>query len=169
MLCRFSLLWLLSVIFLSISSNAFRPPVSYHRLSSKAWTRRGEPASWVVCRVQPSNDDGDEEGNKTKDAVPEKKSLEKTPPVPEPYQSQEEAEQKTFNRLLLPQRIGEIFNRSVYAVGIVFVLSSIALNFFGYSYVVRDGHLDIDTLEARQFADEINRPLLRKQAGKIDE
>jgi len=128
-----------------------------------------QPAISVVCRVQPSSDDDGEEGNKTNDAaVPEKKLLEKTPPVQqEPYQSQEEAEQQTFNRLLLPQRIGETFNRAVYAVGIIFVLSAIALNFFGYDYVVRDGHLVIDTLEARQFADEINRPLQRKQAGKI--
>ena len=87
--------------------------------------RREPAATWVVCRVQPSNDDDDgggEEGSKPKDAVPEKKLLEDEKPVrDEPYQSEEEAEQKVFNRLLLPQRIGEIANRAFYAAGIIFV------------------------------------------------
>lgn len=38
---------------------------------------------------------------------------------------------------------------------IIFVLVGYILQVFGYSYVVEDGHLRIDTLEYRQFHDEV--------------
>jgi hypothetical protein len=40
---------------------------------------------------------------------------------------------------------------------ILFVLIGFVLNIFGYSYVVEDGHLRIDTLDYRQFHDEVVR------------
>lgn len=47
------------------------------------------------------------------------------------------------------------FNRAIWAFGILFIVSSFILESFGYSYVVVDNHLEINTLDYRQFQDEV--------------
>jgi hypothetical protein len=47
------------------------------------------------------------------------------------------------------------FNRAIWAFGILFIVSAFVLESFGYSYVVVDNHLEINTLEFRQFQNEI--------------
>ena len=69
------------------------------------------------------------------------------------YEKQQEAERRVMNRLLLSQRIG----KSINTLAIVFIGTSLLLNLVGYDFVVRNGHLGIDTMEARQFLNEVQR------------
>jgi hypothetical protein len=69
------------------------------------------------------------------------------------YEQQEKAARKVNQNLLLGYRLEKAFNASLWG----FVIVGFALNFFGYGYVLKDGHLDIDTLENRQFQRELNR------------
>lgn len=66
-------------------------------------------------------------------------------------------ETQRLNRLLFPQRFGDALTR----VGWLFVGVGILLNSLGYGYVLSDGKLRIDTLENRQFQNEINRNFKR--------
>ena len=69
------------------------------------------------------------------------------------YEKQQQAERQVMNRLLLSQRIGKFIN----ALAIVFIGTGLLLNLVGYDFVMRDGQLGIDTLEARQFLNEVQR------------
>mmetsp|Transcript_24309 Transcript_24309/g.36032 ORF Transcript_24309/g.36032 Transcript_24309/m.36032 type:complete len:176 (-) Transcript_24309:237-764(-) len=67
-------------------------------------------------------------------------------------QIEERANRKNMNRLMLLPRIGQALTGLAYA----FVISSIALQIFGYGYVRGpNGFLDITTLENRAFQLEL--------------
>lgn len=91
-------------------------------------------------------------------------SPDQSEPIRDFYQKQEDADRKLMNRLLLPQRIGQFFN----TLAIAFILAGILLNLAGYDFVVRDGKVGIDTIEARQFRDEVNRSSSRRGGGNND-
>ena len=76
------------------------------------------------------------------------------------YQKQQEADRKIMNKLLLPQRMGQWIN----TLAILFILAGFCLNVVGYDFVVRDGRLGIDTMEARQFLNEVNRRPSRRSS-----
>lgn len=71
---------------------------------------------------------------------------------------EEEVSRRVFNRLLLPTRLGEAFNKTLWAL----VLFQFLLNAFGYSFLLKDGSLVIDTLENQQFQQEIRRSSRRE-------
>jgi len=130
----------------------------------------------VVCQVQPTNTSNDNDTDDDDDPLrPEEEEETKKPqarikqhsndqqkvPIRDFYAKQEEAERRVMYRLLLPQRIGKFIN----TVAIVFILTGILLEVAGYSFVVRDGKLGVDTLEARQFLEEVNRGGSRRDAS----
>jgi hypothetical protein len=69
--------------------------------------------------------------------------------------SEEESSKKVFDRLALPGRIGEAVTSAAY----LFVACGLLLNVFGYSYVLKDNHITIDTLENRQFVREATKSM----------
>jgi len=69
------------------------------------------------------------------------------------YEKETEASQKVFGNLLITQN----FDSIVIGAGFVVIVFGFALNYFGYDYVVKDGRLTIDTIEARQFQDEVRK------------
>jgi hypothetical protein len=71
----------------------------------------------------------------------------------ETAQIEQESSQKVLQTLLIPYYLGKAVNL---ALG-VFLFSAIVLNMFGFSYIVRDHWITIDTLDNRQFQDEIVR------------
>jgi len=75
----------------------------------------------------------------------------------EPQLSEEEFSQLNFDRLMLPQRIGEAFNKASYYFAIAIIISGTALQLNGYSWFLKDGHLEIVTLQERQFITEVVR------------
>ena len=70
-------------------------------------------------------------------------------------QKEEESSKKVIQNLTAGRGLGTI----VTAAGWAFVLIGFVLNMFGYDYVVRDGRVTIDTVEARQFQMEVNRAM----------
>jgi hypothetical protein len=69
--------------------------------------------------------------------------------------SEEESSKKVFDRLALPGRIGEAVQSAAY----LFVACGLLLNVFGYSYVIQDKHITIDTLEHRNFVRESTKSM----------
>ena len=67
--------------------------------------------------------------------------------------TEEEATREVFGRLLFFDR----FRNLGYFVGIGIIVIGYVLRYFGYDYVVDERGLRIDTVEARQFQDEIVR------------
>ena len=58
-----------------------------------------------------------------------------------------------MNNLLLPTRLNNAVTAALYAL----VLLGVVLNIFGYDYYMKDGHFVSDTLENRQFENEVRR------------
>lgn len=73
----------------------------------------------------------------------------------ETQQLEQESSRKVRQTLLFPYYLGKAVN---VAVGVL-LLSSIILNMFGLSYTVRDHWITIDTLENREFQDELVRSM----------
>jgi hypothetical protein len=76
---------------------------------------------------------------------------------PKTREEEEKASREVTDRLLLPSRLGAVFGEAFQYVAIAFIVMSFFLNMNGYSFLFKDGSLTIDTLEARQFQDEIVR------------
>jgi hypothetical protein len=70
-------------------------------------------------------------------------------------EKEEESSKKVFNNLTAGNGLGTI----VTGAGWTFVVIGFILNMFGYDYVVRDGRVTIDTVEARQFQMEVNKSM----------
>jgi hypothetical protein len=71
------------------------------------------------------------------------------------YEKEEESSKKVFNNLTAGNGLGTV----VTGAGWAFVVIGFILNMFGYDYVVRDGRVTIDTVEARQFQMEVNKSM----------
>jgi hypothetical protein len=69
------------------------------------------------------------------------------------YEREAESSKKAMTNLLTFQGVGS----AIVTAGWTFVVIGLILPLFGYDYVVRDGRLTIDTVEARQFQNEVNR------------
>ena len=79
---------------------------------------------------------------------------------------EKKASKESFDRLMLPYRIGTSLNKATYAVVITFLVVNFFLNLGGYSFILKDGGLKIDTLEARQFQQEIHRSVKNPNRGE---
>ena len=81
------------------------------------------------------------------------------PEEPQKVYSEEEVGRQLMNRLTWASRL----DGASYFVGILFLLSAYGLQLFGYSYLIDDnGRVRIDTIEARQFRDEVVRSKRQK-------
>ena len=69
------------------------------------------------------------------------------------YQREQRSSNNVMSNLLTFQGAGS----AIVAAGWAFVIIGLILPMFGYDYVVKDGRVTIDTVEARQFQNEINR------------
>lgn len=74
--------------------------------------------------------------------------------------------QKIWFKLMAPYEIGRYVNTVVTTGFWIFVAGGTLLNVFGYAFVLHDGHLNVDTLQNKQFQDEIARGL-REAANNI--
>jgi hypothetical protein len=70
-------------------------------------------------------------------------------------EKEEESSKKVFDNLMAGRGVGTI----VTGAGWTFVVIGFILQMFGYDYVVRDGRVTIDTVEARQFQMEVNKSM----------
>lgn len=73
----------------------------------------------------------------------------------ETAQIEQESSNQVLQSLLFPYYLGKAIN---VAVGVL-IISQIILNMFGLSYSVQDNWITIDTLENRQFQEEIVRSM----------
>lgn len=73
----------------------------------------------------------------------------------ETAQIEQESSNQVLQSLLFPYYLGKAIN---VAVGVL-IISQIILNMFGLSYSVQDNWITIDTLESRQFQEEIVRSM----------
>ena len=85
------------------------------------------------------------------DVVPKKEKK-------EPYMSEAEAGRRLDARMNLPARIGDVFTKLTFAIGISFLVADSVLPIFGYSLVKGDnGRITIGTMDTRNFQKEIIR------------
>jgi hypothetical protein len=71
------------------------------------------------------------------------------------FRVEQEAGRKVAHRLMLPRMIVTSISQSISALAWGFLLVSFILQIFGYAFVMDSFGFRIDTLEARQFQDEI--------------
>ena len=71
------------------------------------------------------------------------------------FEKEEQASRKTMNNLLLPSRLNDAVTATLYGL----VILGLVLNIFGYDYYLKDGQFVIDTLENRQFENEVRRAM----------
>jgi hypothetical protein len=126
---------------------------------------RGEGFVPVSCSKRPlrervirlNNDDGSDEKEppEFKWKKPDKTLFTLEEMDAETAQIEQESSRRVRQSLLLPYYIGKAVNLTAY----FFIISAIVLNTFGYSYMIQDHWLTIDTLENRQFHDEIVRTI----------
>lgn len=75
-----------------------------------------------------------------------------------PEEEQDENDRAVLDRLTTPFRIGEAFNKALFAI----VFAGILLNSAGYSFMPdNNGNIKIGTMEERRFRDEIQRDMKR--------
>ena len=111
------------------------------------WIPKQQHPSLFPLTLQKNSNDSDSSSEKDKGDDARKEIL-----------SEEENARRVANRLLLPSRIGEAFNRALWTV----VLFTLILNVFGYTWVRKDnGAIVLDTIENKRFQDEINRNIPR--------
>ena len=77
------------------------------------------------------------------------------PTAADEYLSEEEASRRLEMRLMLPRMVMSYASRTVTILAWGFVVISYVLNAMGYSFVSDDSGIRIDTLEAKQFLDEV--------------
>ena len=68
---------------------------------------------------------------------------------------EQQASRKVWNSLMAPYLFGNIVNTAAWT----FVGVGILLNIFGYTYVLKDGHLTVGTYEEQRFQAELHRGL----------
>jgi hypothetical protein len=97
-----------------------------------------------------SSDDGsDNEKNKMD---------EEDDPIDE-FIAEQEASRRVTQRLMFPRLVASSISQTVTAMAWLFLISSFVLQALGYSFIVDDAGLRIDTLEAKQFQDEIAKSI----------
>lgn len=75
-----------------------------------------------------------------------------------PYMTEEEAGRRLDAQMNLPARIGDVFTKLTFAIGISFLVADSVLPVFGYSLVKGDnGRITIGTMDTRNFQKEIIR------------
>ncbi|KAL7573062.1 hypothetical protein ACA910_018750 [Epithemia clementina (nom. ined.)] len=144
-------------------SNAPPPPDDDNNLNNYKAARTNDdkinptPLTSKFDSLLSENDDVDKNNNNKNNNNNNNQSQKNAPPV---SYSEDDVGRKLMFRLTWLSRL----DRAIYAVGLVFLLSAFVLNLFGYSYLIDDhGTLRIDTLEARQFRDEIVQSNRRQQ------
>ena len=75
--------------------------------------------------------------------------------------AEQEASRKVAKRLMLPRMVATSISQTVSAFAWTFLILSFVLQIFGYSFIMDEGGLHIDTLEARQFREEIMKSTRR--------
>ncbi|CAB9503293.1 expressed unknown protein [Seminavis robusta] len=134
MSCRLHLLFGVLVACLAAACQGFTVPPCSHRIASCCQT----PTTGRLVLSSNKNDGNDDDDKKKK-----------------VYQDEEEASRKVFDSL----STGQGFDSAIFAFGIGFLVFGFLLNILGYDYVVKDGRLTIDTIEARQFQTEVNKAM----------
>ena len=75
------------------------------------------------------------------------------------YQREEESSKQVFDNLVTGPALGS----AITTAGWAFVAFGFLLNLFGYDYVVKDGRVTIDTVEARQFQKEVKKAMKQQK------
>jgi hypothetical protein len=73
--------------------------------------------------------------------------------------AEQEASKKVAKRLMLPRMVATSISQTVSAFAWTFLILSFVLQIFGYSFIMDESGLHIDTLEARQFQEEITKSM----------
>lgn len=78
----------------------------------------------------------------------------------------EEKDPFVFQNVVVMEKINKAISTTAYA----FLIIGFLLNGLGYDFTVRDGKLTVDTLEKRQFENEVNRVVKSdaKVRGEVD-
>jgi hypothetical protein len=71
--------------------------------------------------------------------------------------AEQEASRKVANRLMLPRMVATSISQTISAFAWTFLILSFVLQICGYSFMMDESGLRIDTLEARQFQEEITK------------
>jgi hypothetical protein len=76
------------------------------------------------------------------------------------FRAEEEASQKVTRRLIMPRVIMKSISQTITAIGWSFLVVSFVLQALGYALVLDDSTgLRIDTLDAQNFQQEVNRSI----------
>jgi hypothetical protein len=123
--------------------------------TSAPWTG-GVPRTRL--RAAPPSENEPEDTVKNKDDADDQKNLVAYEDMDlETSLVEQQQSNKVWNSLMAPYAIGGVLTDVITKLGWTFVLVGFLLEAFGYSYMIRDGQLTIDTLDNRQFQEELTR------------
>lgn len=132
-MAKLSLFWIAAIgLMMACGSLAFAPAPRIAVIQKRQWNTHGSP---VLLKLASGDNDNEEKRNNKNVS--------------------DDGDMNTFasqrNRFFFISRL----QSAIVAAGWTFLAIGFILNIFGYDYVVKDGRLTIDTMEAAQFQQEV--------------